>query len=54
MGSYEIHTEERNAHWVGWITRTGETKPFRAVLVVAASQQEAEARAKAWADQASD
>ena len=53
MGSFEIHTEQQNAHWVGWITRDNDPKPYRSVLVVAASQEEAENRAKAWAERAS-
>jgi hypothetical protein len=49
-GSYETHTESRGPHWIGWITRAGETTPYRSVVVVAASQAEAEARAKRWAE----
>jgi hypothetical protein len=51
IGSYQIHTEARGPHWVAWITIGTETKPYRSVLLIAASQEEAEARAKAWADQ---
>ena len=50
-GSYQIHTEARGPHWVAWITRGDGTKPDRSILLVAASQQEAEARAKRWAEQ---
>ena len=50
MGSYEIHAEPQNAHWVAWITREGDPKPYRSVVLVAASREEAEQRAKAWAD----
>jgi len=48
--SYQIHSEARGPHWVAWITTGTETKPYRSVLLIAASQEEAEARAKAWAD----
>ena len=51
LGSYQIHTEARGPHWVAWITTDADTKPYRSVLLIAASQEEAEARAKAWADQ---
>jgi hypothetical protein len=51
IGAYQIHTEARGPHWVAWITTGTETKPYRSVLLIAASQEEAEARAKAWADQ---
>jgi len=50
-GPYQIHTEERGPHWVAWITREGSSKPDRSVLIVAATQQEAEARVRAWAEQ---
>lgn len=48
-GSYQIHTEARGPHWISWITRDGGTKPDRSVVLVAASQEEAEARAREWA-----
>jgi hypothetical protein len=54
MGSFAIHAEQRDGHWVGWITRTGEDAPYRSVLLVAGSREEAEKRAQAWADAASD
>ena len=50
-GSYEIHVEARGPHWISWITREGGTKPDRSVILVAASREEAEARAKRWAEQ---
>ena len=48
--SYEIHSEARGPHWVAWITRGGGTKPERSVLIVGATQAEAEASAKQWAE----
>jgi hypothetical protein len=51
---YQIHTEARGSHWVAWIIREGSTKPERSVLLIAASQEEAEARARRWAEQAQD
>ena len=50
MTSYEVHSEARGPHWVAWITRAGSTKPERSVLVVGATQAEAEASAKQWAE----
>ena len=50
LGAYQVHSEARGPHWVAWITRGAETKPEQAVLLVAASQKEAEARARQWAD----
>ena len=54
MSTFEVHTEQRNSHWVGWLTRDGDARPYRAVLLVAATQEEAEKRAKAWAERAAD
>jgi hypothetical protein len=51
--SYEIHTEARGPHWIAWITRAGQTKPDRSVILVAASQRDAEERARLWAEQTS-
>ena len=48
---YQVHTEARGPHWIGWVTRAGSTTPYRAVVLVAASREEAEARAKAFAEQ---
>ena len=48
--AYEVHSEERGPHWVAWITRGGSTKPDRSVIVVGATQAEAEASARLWAD----
>jgi hypothetical protein len=52
-GSYEIHSEARGPHWIAWITRAGSGKPDRSVVLVAGSQEEAEARARSWAEQSS-
>jgi hypothetical protein len=50
-GPYQIHSEARGPHWIAWITRDGETQPYRSVVLVAANQQDAEARARQWAEQ---
>jgi hypothetical protein len=47
---YQVHTQERGPHWIAWVTRGAETKPDRSVLLVAATREEAEARARAWAE----
>jgi hypothetical protein len=49
LGSYEIHTEARGPHWIAWITIAGDPKPYRSVVLIAATQQEAEARVRDWA-----
>jgi hypothetical protein len=53
-GSYQVHTEARGPHWIGWISRDGSGKPDRGVILVAPTQQEAEARVRSWVEQAQD
>jgi len=50
---FQIHTEQHGPHWISWVTRSGETKPERSVVLIAASQSEAEARARQWAERLS-
>jgi len=52
-GSYQIHSEARGPHWIAWITRGAEAKPYRSVVLIGATQEEAEANARAWAEQTS-
>jgi len=49
-GSYTIHTEARGPHWVAWLTAGSDAKPERSIILIAASQEEAEARAHQWAE----
>jgi hypothetical protein len=51
-GPYQIHSEARGAHWVAWASREG-GKPDRNIIVVGKTQEEAEANARRWADEAS-
>lgn len=46
--SYEIRTEPRGPHWVGWVVRPGSDQPDRSIILVAKTQKEAEARARGW------
>jgi hypothetical protein len=48
-GSLEIHSEARGPHWVAWLSRPGEKGPHQSILVVGATRQEAEAKAREWA-----
>jgi hypothetical protein len=48
-GEHEIHTASRGPHWIGWVSRPGSQQPDRSVIVVAATQEEAVTRARAWA-----
>jgi hypothetical protein len=47
-GSYDVHTEARGPHWIGWVTRAGSDKPERSIILIGKTRDEAEARARAW------
>lgn len=49
---FEVRSEARGPHWVAWVTRPGEQAPYQSVLLVGASQEEAESRAREWAARA--
>jgi hypothetical protein len=53
MNNYQVHTEAHGPHWIAWISRDGSGKPERGIILVAASQSEAEAHARKWAEQTS-
>ena len=46
----EIHSEARGSHWIAWVTRAGDPKPHRSVVLVGRTQDEALARARRWAE----
>jgi hypothetical protein len=50
-GPYEIHSEARGPHWIAWISRAGGQKPDRSIVIVAETQEAAEARARRFAEQ---
>ena len=52
-GSYEVRTEARGPHWIGWVLRPGSDQPDRSVILVGKTREEAEARTRAWAEQSS-
>jgi predicted RNase H-like HicB family nuclease len=47
---YEIRSELRGGHWVAWVVRTPDGKPDRSILLVGQTREEAEQRARNWAD----
>lgn len=47
---YEIRSELRGGHWVAWVVRTPDGKPDKSVLLVGRTREEAESRARDWAD----
>ncbi len=49
-GSFEVHTEPHGKHWVAWVTRPGDSKPVRSVVIVGETREEAERRGREWAE----
>jgi len=50
QATFQVHSEARGPHWVAWITFPGDSGPYRSVLLVGATQQEVEARARTWGE----
>jgi hypothetical protein len=50
-GGFELHSEERGGHWVAWVTAPGQNTPYRSVLFVGETREEAEERARERANQ---
>lgn len=48
-GSFEIHSEARGPHWVAWLSRQGEKSPYQSILLVGATRDEAESKARDYA-----
>ena len=49
-GSYEIRSEARGPHWIAWIVRAGAEGPDRNIVLVGETREEAEARARQFAE----
>jgi hypothetical protein len=50
QAAFQVHSEARGPHWAAWLTQSGQTTPYRSVLLVGASREEAEARARKWGE----
>ena len=48
---YEIRSAASGPHWVAWAARGADGKPEQAVLLIGETREEAETRARAWAEQ---
>jgi predicted RNase H-like HicB family nuclease len=46
--SDEVRSELRGAHWIAWVP-DDQGKPWRSVVLVGQTREEAEARAREWA-----
>ncbi len=49
-GPYEIRSEAHGPHWVAWVIRSGSDKPEGSVVLVGQTREEAEERARRWAE----
>ena len=49
--SYEVHSAARGPHWIAWLSRPGSQLPERSIVLVGKTQEQAEERARAWAEQ---
>ena len=47
--TFEVHSEAHGPHWIAWLTRAGTDKPERSVVLIGETKEEAEARARQWA-----
>jgi hypothetical protein len=50
MNADEIRSEARGSHWIAWVSRDGDLKPHRSVVLVGQTQDEALANARRWAE----
>jgi hypothetical protein len=48
--SSTVHTEARGPPWIAWLTLGADPKPERSIVLIAATEEEARARARAWAE----
>lgn len=46
--SDDVRSEARGPHWIAWVPDE-QGKPWRSVVLVGRTQEEAEARAREWA-----
>ena len=48
--AFNIMTESRGAHWIGWVTLGSSDRPLDSVILVGQTRDEAESEARTWAD----
>ena len=47
---FELHSAPRGPRWIAWVTLPGQPQPWRSVVVVGATREEAEDHARSWAE----
>jgi hypothetical protein len=50
-GRYSIHSQPKGPHWIAWVARGDNAKPDRSIVLVGETREDAEARARQWAEQ---
>ena len=48
--TFDVRSEAKGAHWIAWVCRDGQATPDGAIVLVGQTQEEAEARARAWGE----
>ncbi len=49
-GTFDIRSEERGPHWIAWVASDPGGKPAGAVVLVGETREEAESRARQYAE----
>ena len=47
---FAVRSEAKGAHWIAWVVRSGHDTPEGSVVLVGQTQEEAETRARQWAE----
>ena len=47
---FDVRSEVKGAHWIAWVVRSGRDTPEGSVVLVGQTQEEAETRARQWAE----
>lgn len=49
--NFDIRSEERGPHWIAWLAGDSAGKPVNAVVLIGETKEEAETRARDYAQQ---
>ena len=47
---FDVRSAAKGAHWIAWVVRSGHDTPEGSVVLVGQTQEEAETRARQWAE----
>ncbi|MBH17321.1 MAG: hypothetical protein VX338_01520 [Acidobacteriota bacterium] len=47
---FDVRSEVKGAHWIAWVVRSGHDTPEGSVVLVGQTQEDAETRARQWAE----